>query len=79
MGDLQELRIIAQSSSPVSVLVPRGRHEKQSGTWPRVAGKEAGRRNPAAHPPREQMANVFALDVTWEALGCCHSFLEKWV
>lgn len=75
VGDLQELRIIAQNSSPVSVLMRRGRHEKQSSTWPRVAG----RRNPGAHPPREQMANVFAFDVIWEAPGCCHSFLEKCV
>lgn len=79
VGDLQELRIIAQNSSPVCVLVPRSRHEQQRSTWPSVAGKEEGRRHPGAPPPREQMANMFALDVTWEALGGCPSFLEKWV
>lgn len=67
VGDLGELRSTAKVSSPFSVLVPRGRQEKQSSTWCRVAGKEAGSPNPGAHPPREQGADVFA-SVRW-ALG----------
>lgn len=56
----------------------RGRHEGKAGFWSRVAEKEdVVGSNLRAHLPREPWAEMFALEVPWDAPGRCHSFINK--